>query len=134
MGKKIPPPQFSTSISDFCGMMEKAVRDYEWNSAEVVRMDRLTQDYLHKLELEDLDYKERAKLATQLARCRQARRESKETTEVLEPLVQFLDSEKGKNLLNLTREALGKTRKVEERMQTRVYFHRVLDEKPIVGR
>lgn len=134
MGKKVPPPQFSTSISDFCGMMEKAVRDYEWNSAEVVRMDRLTQDYLHKLELEDLDYKERAKLATQLARCRQARRESKETTEVLEPLVQFLDSEKGKNLLNLTREALGKTRKVEERMQTRVYFHRVLDEKPIVGR
>lgn len=134
MSKKAPPPQFSTSISDFCGMMEKAVRDYEWNSAEVVRMDRLTQDYLHKLELEDLDYKERAKLATQLARCRQARRESKETTEVLEPLVQFLDSEKGKNLLNLTREALGKTRKVEERMQTRVYFHRVLDEKPIVGR
>ena len=134
MGKKAPPPQFSTSISDFCEMMEKAVRDYEWNSAEVVRMDRLTQDYLHKLELEDLDYKERAKLATQLARCRQARRESKETTEVLEPLVQFLDSEKGKNLLNLTREALGKTRKVEERMQTRVYFHRVLDEKPIVGR
>ena len=134
MSKKAPPPQFSTSISDFCGMMEKAVRDYEWNSAEVVRMDRLTQDYLHKLELEDLDYKERAKLATQLARCRQARRESKETTEVLEPLVQFLDSEKGKNLLNLTREALGKTRKVEERMQTRVYFHRVLDEKPIIGR
>lgn len=134
MGKKAPPPQFSTSISDFCGMMEKAIRDYEWNSAEVVRMDRLTQDYLHKLELEDLDYKERAKLATQLARCRQSRRESKETTEVLEPLVQFLDSEKGKNLLNLTREALGKTRKVEERMRTRVYFHRVLDENPIVGR
>lgn len=133
MNKK-SPPQFSSSISNFCSMMENAIKDYEWNSEEVVRMDRLTQDYLHKLELEDLDYGERAKIATQLARCRQTRRENKETTEVLEPLVQFLTSEKGKSLLNLTREALGKTRKVEERMQTRAYFHRVLDEKPIIGR
>lgn len=115
MGKVKAVPQFSESISSFCKLMENAQRDYAWNYDEVNRMDRLTQDYLHKLELDGLDYKERAKVATQLAKCRQARRECKDTVEILEPLVQFLESDKGKNLLNLVREALGKTRKVEER-------------------
>ena len=112
MGKVKATPQFSEFISSFCKLMENAQKDYAWNYDEVNRMDRLTQDYLHRLELDGLDYKERAKVATQLAKCRQARRECKDTVEILEPLVQFLESDKGKNLLNLVREALGKTRKV----------------------
>lgn len=130
MGRNNKPktPQFSNSISAFCKLMEDAKSDYTWNYGEVNRMDRLTQDYLHKLELEDLDYQERAKIATQLRRCRQARRACKDMVEVLEPLVQFLESDKGKNLLNLVREALGKTRKVEERMETRTYIPRVLEQ------
>lgn len=122
------PPRFSECISGFCRLMEDAQKDYAWNYNEVNRMDKLTQDYLHKLELEDLDYKERAKVATQLTRCRQSRRACKDTVEVLEPLVQFLESDKGKSLLNLVREALGNTRKVEKRMETRTYIPRVLDE------
>lgn len=124
--RKSRPPQFSESISGFCRLMEDAKKDYTWNYNEVNRMDKLTQDYLHKLELDELDYKERAKIATQLTKCRKARRACKDTVEVLEPLVQFLESDKGKNLLNLVREALGKTRKVEERMETRTYIPRVL--------
>lgn len=133
MAKKCSPPKFSTAISDFVQMMEEASKDYAWNYDEVNRMDRLTQDYLHKLELDNLDYKERAKIATQITKCRQARRACKDTVEVLKPLVEFLESDRGKNLYNLVREALGKTRKVEERMETRVYFPRVLgraEEKP----
>lgn len=106
--------------------MDSAQKDYAWNYEQVGRLDRLTQDYLHKLELENLDYRERAKVATALANCRRQRRECKDTVEVLEPLVQFLESDKGKNLLNLVREALGKTRRVEERMETRTYVPRVL--------
>lgn len=121
-------PQFSKSVSDFCALLEGSQKDYTWNSNEVVRMNRLTQDYLHKLELDGLDYGERAKVATQLSKCRQLRRESKDTTQILEPLVQFLDSEKGKQLFNLLREVLGKTRKVEERMATRSYHPRELKE------
>lgn len=128
MGKVKAAPQFSESISSFCKLMENAQKDYAWNYDEVNCMDRLTQDFLHKLELDGLDYKERAKVATQLAKCRQARRECKDTVEILEPLVQFLESDKGKNLLNLVREALGKTRKVEERMETRTYIPRVLEQ------
>ena len=109
-------------------MMDEAVKDYAWNWEQVNVMDRLTQDYLHKLELEELSYSERAKIATQLKRCRRLRREHKDTVEILEPLVQYIESDKGRNTLNLLREALGKTRKAEERMKDRVYYHRVLTE------
>lgn len=126
--KKHKEPQFSECISSFCGMMEDAKRDYIWNYNQVKRMDKLTQDYLHKLEFDNLGYKERAKTATQLTKCRQERREHKDTTEILEPLVQFLESDKGKSLLNLMREVLGKTRKVEERMETRTYTPRILEQ------
>lgn len=124
--KKVP--QFSSVISKFCNMLTDAQSNYEWNKAEVGRLDRLTQDYLHKLELEGLLYKERAKVATQLAKTRQLRRESKDTTEILEPLITFLESDRGKNMINVLREALGKTRKVEERMENRTYRYKVLEE------
>lgn len=131
MPKKSSKPKFSSIISEFCKMMEDVPKDYAWDFEEVNRMDKLTQDYLHKLELSDLDYKERARVATQLAQCRRVRRECKDTVEVLEPLVRFLGSNKGKNLCNLVREALGQTRKVEGRMETRVYVPRVLKEESI---
>ena len=124
--KKVP--QFSSVISEFCNMLTDAKSNYDWNKDEVNRLDRLTQDYLHILELEGLSYSERAKVATQLKNTRQLRRESKDTAEILEPLVMFLDSDKGKNMLNLLRETLGKTRKVEERMENRTYRYKVLEE------
>lgn len=128
MVKKNEIPNFSENISATCKLLDDAQKDYQWNSDKVVEMDRLTQDYLHKLELGDLKYEERAKVATQLARCRQERREHKDTVQILEPLVQYLETDRGKQLLNHLREVLGKTRKAEERMENRVYFPRVLKE------
>lgn len=124
-------PRFSEEISHICAVLEAAQDDYRWNSDMIKTMEQLTQDYLHKLELENLNYAERAKIATQLAICRQERREHKDTVTILEPLVQYLDSEKGKQLYNLLREVLGKTRKAEERMADRVYWPRVLASKCI---
>lgn len=128
MAKKVKTPQFSIHISEFCDIITLAQNDYEWNRNEVNRLDRLTQDYLHKLELDGLNYNERAKVATKLAQCRQLRRESKDTVEILEPFIVFLMSDKGKNMTNLLKEALGKTRKVEERMENRTYRYKILDE------
>ena len=122
-------PNFSKSISDIISMMESAKKDYEWNDAERRRCESLTQDYLHSLELDGFTYKQRAKVATQLALCRQERREHKDMVMALEPLVTFLESDKGKNMINLMREALGKTRKIETYMETRRYFNRVLPQK-----
>lgn len=127
MKSKSTNPQFSTTISDFCKMVTDALSDYEWNRTEVNRLDRLTQDYLHRLELENLDYRERAKVATQLSKCRQLRRASKDTVEILEPFIEFIESEKGKQTMNLMREALGKTRKVEKYMENRTYRYKVLE-------
>ena len=75
-------------------MFDEAIKDYQWNSDKIVEMDKLTQDYLHSLELDGLKYEERAKIATQLAKCRQERREHKDTTMILEPLVQYLNTDK----------------------------------------
>lgn len=121
-------PDFSAIVEAACDMMEEAARDYTWNAEQIVIMDKLTQDLLHKLELEDLTYSERAKIATQLKRCRKERRGHKDTVAVLEPLVTFLDTEKGRNLKNLLKEVLGRTRKAEERLENRVYLPRVLQE------
>lgn len=121
-------PQFSVCLSDFLNLITEAQRDYQWNYDEVNRLDRLTQDYLHKLELGGLDYRGRAKVATQIKDCRQLRRASKDTVEVLEPLMEFINSDRGKNLLNLLRETLGKTRRVEQYMETRSYRRKVLQD------
>ena len=126
--RKSELPKMSVCISDFCKMVETARSDYEWNRDEVNRLDRLTQDYIHKLELEGLDYSERAKVATKLMKCRQLRRESKDTIEILEPLITFLEGEKGREMMNLIRNILGKTRKAEERMLNRTYRYRVLEQ------
>lgn len=95
-------------------------------------MDSLTQDYLHKLELGNLDYKQRARMATKIAKCRQERRDSKDTVQILQPLMDYLDSDKGKQAINLMRETLGKTRKAEQQMLTRTYRARVLEGGDIV--
>jgi len=124
--KKTQTPAFSENISCVCRMFDEAIKDYQWNSEKIVEMDRLTQDYLHSLELDGLKYEERAKIATQLSRCRQERREHKDTVMILEPLVQYLGTDKGRQLLNLLKEVLGKTRKAEEKMENRVYYPRVL--------
>lgn len=121
--------EFSKSLEDFCEKSRQALSDYAWNKDEIQRLDKLTQDYLHKLELDELGYKERAKIATALRDCRRLRRQSKDTVEILEPFVMFLNSERGKNMMNLMNEALGKTRKIEEHMRARTYRYKVLEVK-----
>lgn len=126
--RKQAAPQFSKCLEDFAAMVRRTQSDYAWNAEEVNRLDKETQDYLHKLELEDLDYSERAKVATALRNCRRYRRMSKDTVEVLEPFINFLNTDRGRNLINLTNEVLGQTRKIEERMKTRTYRYKVLEE------
>lgn len=118
-------PQLSGRLSDFLNQITEAQKDYHWNYDEVNRLDQQTQDYLHSLELDGLDYKGRAKIATQIAKCRQLRRSSKDTVVALTPLVEFVESEKGKNLVSLLKEILGKTRKAEQYIENRTYRRRI---------
>lgn len=120
-------PKFSYAIGELIDLLENAKKDYYWNSDEVTRLNGLQQDYLHMLELDGLNYSERAKVATKLMKCRQDRRDSKDMVRVLEPLIKFLESDKGRNMMNLMKEVLGKTRRVEKDMENRVYVPRELE-------
>lgn len=118
-------PKFSEMISATLLLLDNASKDYKWNCEQVNIMDKLTQDYLHALELNSLNYKERAKVATKLSKCRMKRRNHKDTARALEPLIEYLNTDRGKNAINSIKEVLGKTRKVEQKMENRVYVPRV---------
>lgn len=118
-------PRFSESISTVIKIFDNAVKDMEWNDQQVVRMDQLTQDYLHSLELDILSYSDRAKLATKISRCRRLRRDHKDMVMSLAPLVDFLKSERGNRMMKDLRETLGQTRKIEKYMETRKYYPRI---------
>lgn len=128
MKKQIPnEPQMSETISSFLDQIKQAKIDYNWHKEQQHKMEKLTQDYLHQLELENLDYRGRAKVATELAKCRKERREHKDIVEALTPLIEFLENGKGKQLTGLMNKVLGKTRKAEEKLNNRIYWCRVLD-------
>lgn len=63
-------------------------------------MDLLTQDYLHKLKQQSCGYHTRTKVATAIRVCHTERRQHKDNTIILEPLVSFLQTEKGKILIS----------------------------------
>lgn len=124
--KKKETQELSACLSEFIKVLNSAVRDRGENFDEVHRMDGLQQDLLHQIELDELDYGGRAKIATQLMRCRQRRRECKDAVELLDPLVELMNSKLGVDFCRQLNEVLGKTRKIEARLESRVYCPRVL--------
>lgn len=123
--------QYSLFIKSLIDKLEDARKEFDYCYSKVNDLDYITQDYLHKLELEDLDYSERAKVATKIAKARKERRKCKNRAEELQPLVDYLTSDKGKTMLNSLREILGKTRKAEDRQKNRTYTNRRLDKEDI---
>ena len=53
--------KLSENISDFLNLMSDADASYEYMKEKLNETDKATQDILHTLELENPDYKERAK-------------------------------------------------------------------------
>lgn len=115
-------------LEDFCNLCTDSIREYYYYYDEVNRLDKLTQDYLHIMELDNSKYKERAKLATQLSRCRQDRREAKDSVEDLQSLVDYLQSDAGVAMMKALKTVLGKTRQTENYHKTRTYKFRILQD------
>lgn len=68
----------SDIISAFLNLIIQSENEYQF-ALELQRAEeKKTQDVLHMLELDNLNYKERAKLATQLKNIRQKRRRYKD--------------------------------------------------------
>ena len=118
----------SQKISDFAKFLSQATNDYAFSKQEVGRLEQLTQDYLHKLELQEGNYHERARVAAAIRRCRVERRIHKDRIAVLEPVVQCLTTDRGKMMISQLQQMLGDVRKEERATKDRHYVPRVLSQ------
>ena len=118
----------SQKISDFLKFLSQATSDYSFSKQEVGRLEQLTQDYLHKLELQDSNYHDRARIAAALRRCRVERRIHKDRLSVLEPVVQCMTTDRGKMMVSQLQQMLGDVRKEERATKDRRYVPRVLSQ------
>lgn len=116
----------SDRLSEFLRKLNQLPSDYEWALQKVTRLEKLTQDYLHMLELSELSYHEKAGIAEKLKECRIERRAAKDMTAVLEPITEFLNGERGKLLVGQLQQVLGKMRKAEKQIEQRTYTPKVL--------
>lgn len=119
--------QHSQIIKTFLDFVDSARSEYNFNLEAMKNEERITQDYLHKLELEGLNCRERSKIATQLAHNRQARRSYKDAVEELDPIVEFFEDPKNRSVLNSMSQLLGQVRKVESYHKRRFYVPKVID-------
>ena len=124
MANKLP----STYLSDFLDFVADAQVRYRLCYEEVNNQDKLTQDYLHSLELDDLDRGERSKVATKLSTNRKDRRYYKDRVEELEPIVEFFKDPNHKKTLDKLTQVIGVVRKQEEYHKNRTYKPKVLKE------
>jgi hypothetical protein len=124
--RKQPQELVSKHISEFLDYLVEANSLYAQSHAEMLEQDSLTQDYLHKLELETLSSSERSKIALQLGLCRQDRRNAKDKFEELTPLVEWSGDPDVVKVIRKLQETLGQTRKVERNHQNRIYIPKVL--------
>lgn len=119
----------SEYISEFLKFVADAKVQHRICGEEVNNQDKLTQDYLHKLELGELKRDERSKVATKLAINRQDRRYYKDRVEEFEPIVKFFEDPVNKKVLDKMTQVLGETRRWESYHKERTYKPRVLKEK-----
>ena len=125
------PKKYSERISDFLDLMNEVKSAYEINLENQRNEEALTQDLLHKLELEDTPYKERCKIATQLKINRQDRRYYKDVVEEIEPLYNFLygnieGTNANKKFVERLKQVLGAVKKQEKYHTYRTYVPKVL--------
>jgi len=116
----------SQHISDFLDYISDVQKKYKYYNDLYENENKVSQDLLHKLELEATGYKERNKIATILAVSRKDRRFYKDYIEELQPIYDLTVDQKHKAFFNQLREALGKVRKAEEYHKDRKYYPRVL--------
>ena len=119
----------SEYLTEFLNFISAAQSHYKFCSDELNKQEKLTQDYLHILELDELKCAERSKIATKLATNRKDRRYYKDRVEELEPVVNFFGDPQNKKILDKLTQVLGACRKSEFYHKDRVYVPRVLKEK-----
>ena len=125
----VDPKNPSEYISEFLNFLSSVESSYNFCLTEMKRQEQLTQDYLHSLELDDLRYDERNKVATKLAMNRKDRRYYKDRVEEYEPIIKFLNDQRNKQVVKQLTQVLGEVRRQEQYHNKRFYIPKVLKEK-----
>lgn len=113
----------SIVIETFLNLLREADKTTTSSYDLMETENKKTQDYLHKLELGNLNYKERAKLSTKLMENRQLRRKYKDEYEENLPISEFVGA--NKQFVKKLEQLLGEIRKVEKYHENRQYYPRI---------
>ncbi len=105
-------------------LLNTAADTYRQLTDSIAKCEGEENDIRHAMELGDLNYKERAKLATQLTKILKERRKHKDDAEVVEPLAVLMQDTAGTTFLKKLSGALGESRKADKAHVNRKYFPR----------
>lgn len=117
--------KLSDEISSILIFFKRVKSEYETSRTELSVCDRKTSDFNHALELNKLNYKERAKLATKQQQNLIERRKYKDILYKYKPIIELSETKEGQRFLNLLSETLGKVRKQEKSFENRTYHKRI---------
>lgn len=109
----------SEHLAAFLAWLRDVRQDYDMALAELDEAENATQDVLHRLELGEDGYHNRAKLALALRKARQRRRRGKDKLTILQPVIGWLEAEQ-KTIKALER-LLGEMRRLEKSLTGRSY-------------
>ena len=112
----------SDKIADFLSYMEEQCQMYDIARDLLKECDEATQDILHKMEIDPVKYKERARLATKLQSIRRQRRTAKDITETTKIISIWVKD--NKSIIGSLQRLLGDVRKAEKKQQNRTYIPR----------
>ena len=118
----------SGEIKKFLDFLNRAENFYTFCKENQRNEENLTQDLLHKIELENLSRSELSKMMTKLKTCRKERRYFKDRCEELEDLIELLSDSQGQSFENKLKNVLGQVRKNENYHKSRTYIPKVLKE------
>lgn len=118
--------QVSNELNDFLDFVANAISMYNYCKGGQTLQEQITQDLLHKLELDNVSRNEQARITTQIKHCRKDRRYYKDRCEELAPLIEIFDDPKWKEIRNRLQSALGHIRRVEKYHADRKYVPKVM--------
>lgn len=108
-------------MSAFLSAVERFRKDYKTANEDLsVANDELC-DHEHRLELEDLDYQKKARIAGDLSETLRKRRAAKDAIEALKPICEFYADPRNKPFFDALRNILGDMRKIEKWNKERYY-------------
>lgn len=121
---KKQPTTTSETLAEFANTVRGWINEFTYCSERQKKLEDEINDMEHTLELQNLSYHERAKLATELTEKLRERRIEKDRIEVLTPVLrEFEDGQMFKRL----EKAISETRRVERKFESRTYRFKAKD-------